>query len=220
MAAGVSQERKPCFRGTYSQRSLCRFAALPRWSANGSKASPMATPTYRGAASPKARTGHGTRLWAIRGLFLAHGGSESALKPLGHELAFHWSAVQGQPRRLLAMRTGLPQPVGRSADVIFGGVQRSAGLSMAPLHKHNFNAMSNESTNNVSPEQGGAIDKPAVLGSATPLLVWRDEDDDDDDRDDEEPSGYICMCCGHSDEHSSMLMGCPMCCGPMEPMWF
>jgi len=58
------------------------------------------------------------------------GGSESALKTLGHELAFHWSAVQGQPRRLLAMRFGLPQPFGRSADVLFGGVQRFAALCL------------------------------------------------------------------------------------------
>jgi len=34
---------------------------------------------------------------------------------------------------------------------------------MAPLHQHNLNAMSNESTDNVSTEHGGAIDKPAVL---------------------------------------------------------
>lgn len=34
---------------------------------------------------------------------------------------------------------------------------------MAPLHKHNFNAMSNESTDNVSPKHIGAIDKPAVM---------------------------------------------------------
>ena len=74
------------------------------------------------------KTAHGTRLWAIRGRYLAHGGSESALKALGHELAFHWSAVQGQPRRLLAMRFGLPQPVGRSADVLSGGVQRFRAL--------------------------------------------------------------------------------------------
>lgn len=79
------------------------------------------------------------------------------------------------------------------------------------------NAMSNEQSDKQSTENGGAIGKPAVLGSATPLLVWRDEDDD---REDEEPSGYICMCCGHSDDYGSMLMGCPMCCGPMEPMWF
>lgn len=106
-------------------RHPCRSAAFPRWSANGSKASPMATRTSRGAASLKARMAHGTRLWVIRGRCLVQGGSESALKPLGYEFAFHWSAVQalGQPRRLLAMRFGLPQPVGRGAELLSGGVQ-------------------------------------------------------------------------------------------------
>ena len=61
------------------------------------------------------------------------------------------------------MRFGLPQPVGRGADLFSDGVQRAAGLPMAPLHQHQNNAMSNDQNDKQSTESGGADGKPAVM---------------------------------------------------------
>ena len=103
-------------RSPRMKRPTCKATAC-MLNCAGSNGTPTSQPTARS-----------TRQTVTLGRCLAHGGLESALRPLGHELAFHWSAVQGQPRRLLAMRFGLPQPVGRSADVLSGGVQRVAGM--------------------------------------------------------------------------------------------
>ena len=51
-----------------------------------------------------------------------------------HEFTGHWSEVYGQPRQLLAMRFGLPQPVGRGADVLFGGVQLLDKRTSRPIN--------------------------------------------------------------------------------------
>lgn len=103
---------------------------------------------------------------------------------------------------------------------------------MAPLYKHKNNVMSNEKNNKQSTEDGVAVGKPAVGGSA-PLLVFRQEGsdgpldgyDEDDwrdvDDDDEVIIGYECLGCGHTQATDGWGGRCDRCDGlSLEAMYY
>lgn len=103
---------------------------------------------------------------------------------------------------------------------------------MAPHEQLNSKTMSDTINDKQSTEDGGAVGKPAVGGSA-PILVFRQEGSDgpldgyDDDEwcdvedDDEVIIGYECLGCGHTQATDGWGGRCDRCDGlSLEAMYY
>lgn len=88
--------------------------------------------------------------------------------------------------------------------------------------------MTHQPTDNVSSPQDGAVDKPAVLGSASPVLRHSGEEGDGYDPDEwvgdmdygDELLGYQCIRCGHTQARNGWGGRCDRCDGlSLEEMY-